>query len=72
MIFDISSTGGLIRLGFFAILWENATEEFPGFTAFSIEEYSLEFGEIDCGNGVFLTSYADGDIQYTKPLILIK
>lgn len=71
MTFDINSTGGLIRFGSCAILWENSTEEFPGFTAFSIEEYSLEFGEIDSGNGIFLTHYSDGDIQYTQPLLLI-
>ena len=69
MIFDISDTGGLVRLGPFAILWQNPDSEYPGFTTLSWGDYSLEFGEIDAGNGIFLTAYADGDIAYTKPIV---
>lgn len=71
MNFDISSTGGLIRLGRFALLWENydAYNDFPGFTAISTGNYSLEIGEIDSGNGLFLTKYNDGDVEYSKELI---
>ena len=69
MIFDLSDTGGLVRLGPLAILWQNPDSEYPGFTTISWNDYSLEFGEIDAGNGIFLTHYADGDIEYTKPII---
>ena len=69
MTFDITSGGGLIRLGSFAILWQNSDEEYPGFTTLSTGTYSLEFGEIDLGNGIFITKYSDDDIEYTRPLI---
>jgi hypothetical protein len=69
MIIDITSDGGLIRIGSFAILWQNADLEFPGFTTFSNAHYSLEFGEIDQGNGIFITKYDDRDIEYIKPLL---
>ena len=69
MIFDVSDTGGLVRLGSFALLRQNADEQYPGFTTFSFGEYSLEFGEIDAGNGIFITTYADGDILQTLPIV---
>ena len=69
MILDISDTGGLVRLGPFAVLWQNADEQYPGFTTFSFGEYSLEFGEIDAANGIFVTTYADGDILQTLPIV---
>ncbi len=69
MNFDITPDGGLIRLGPYALLWENSTDEYPGFTTISNGEYSLEFGEIDQGNGIFVTKYTDEDIEYTKALI---
>lgn len=68
MIFDITTDGGLIRIGSFAILWQNADLEFPGFTTFSTDRYSLEFGDIDLGNGIFFVKYGDGDIDYVKTL----
>ena len=69
MILNIDSTGGLIRIGPFAILWQNGDEEFSGFTTLSTGTYSLEFGEIDQGNGIFITKYSDDDIEYIKPLL---
>lgn len=71
MIFDITDDGGLIRLGSFAVLWQNQDYEFdyPGFTVFSSGDFSLEFGAIDNGNGVFITKYNDGGIEYTRPLL---
>ena len=69
MIWDLSDTGGLIRFGSFAILWQNPDNEYPGFTTFSWGYYSLEFGEIDAGNGIFLTVYGDGDILQTLPIV---
>lgn len=72
MIFSITSDSGHISFfGHFAIIWENATNEYPGFAALTTSSYSLEFGEIDNGNGVFLTKYGDGDIEYTKPILRI-
>ncbi len=71
MILDFSSNGGHIRLGSLAILWQNqdALLDFPGFTVFSSGDYSLEFGTIDNGNGIFITKYEDGDIAYSRPLL---
>jgi len=71
MIFDITDDGGLIRLGNLAILWQNQDTilDFPGFTVISSGSYSLEFGAIDNGNGVFVTKYKDGDIEYSRPLL---
>ena len=69
MIIDITPNGGLVRLGAFAILWQNADSEFPGFTTLSNDRYSLEFGEIDQGNGIFITKYNDRDIESIKPLL---
>ena len=69
MIFDVSDTGGLVRLGPLALLWQNPDSEYPGFTTFSFGNYSLEFGEIDAGNGIFLTTYFDGDILQTLPIV---
>ena len=71
MIFDLTDDGGLVRLGTFAILWQNQDNllDFPGFTVFSAGNYSLEFGTIDNGNGIFVTKYEDGDIAYSRPLL---
>lgn len=69
MIFDIDSTGGLLRIGSAAILWRNPDSEFPGFTIFSWNDTSLEFGDIDAGNGIHITGYTDGDIAYCKTLV---
>ena len=69
MIFNITSQGGHICIGNWSLLWENATNEFPGFTAIANSDYSLEFGEIDNGNGIFLTKYGYGDIEFTKPIL---
>jgi len=70
MIFDISDTGGLIRLGSFSLLWQNPDEEYPGFTVFNYDNYSLELGDIDAGNGIFLTKFdGEGDIEYIKQLV---
>lgn len=71
MILDLNDDGGLIRLGSLAILWQNqdTDQEFPGFTVFSLGNYSLEFGDIDNGLGIFITKYNDGDIEYSHPLL---
>ncbi len=69
MILDFSSNGGHIRLGSLAILWQNQDSEFPGFTVISCGDFSLELGDIDNGNGVFITKYKDGDIEYSRPLL---
>lgn len=69
MIFNIDSTGGLIRIGPAAILWQNQDEEFPGFTTLSWGDSSLEFGDIDAGNGIHVTIFKDGDIDFQKTLL---
>lgn len=69
MILDIDSTGGLLRIGPAAILWQNPDSEFPGFTVLSWGDTSLEFGDLDAGNGIHVTGYADGDIAYRKTLV---
>ena len=69
MIWDLSDTGGFIRLGSFAILWQNPDSEYPGFTTLSWGDYSLELGEIDAENGIYFTKYGQGDIEYMLPII---
>ena len=69
MIFDIKDDGGLIRIGPFSILWQNPDSQYPGFTTINFGDYGLEFGDIDAGNGIFLTKYADGDIEYTRTIV---
>lgn len=71
MIFNIDSNGGLIRIGSAAILWQNRDEEFPGFTTLSWGDSSLEFGDIDAGNGIHLTTFRDGDISFQKTLLRV-
>jgi len=71
MIFDLSDTGGLIRLGPFALLWQNPDDEYPGFTTINIGDYSLELGEIDAENGIYFTKYGEGDIEYMLPIVKI-
>ena len=69
MIFDINSDSGLVNVGPFSFHWCNKDDYFPGFASFSLGDYSLEFGEIDSGNGIFFVKYGDGDIDYIKTLI---
>lgn len=71
MIFDINDTGGLVRIGPFAILWQNLDVDngYPGFTTFNFNDYSLELGEIDAENGIYLTKYDEGDIEYMLPIV---
>lgn len=71
MIFDIDSTGGLIRVGPAAILWQNKDEEYPGFTTLSWGDSSIEFGDIDADNGIHITTFKDGDIAFQKTLLRI-
>ena len=69
MIIEITSDSGHIYWGGFSLLWENAVDDLPGFLAIGSPNYSLEFGDIDNGNGVFLTKYGQGDIEYSKQII---
>lgn len=69
MIFNIDSNGGLIRIGPAAILWQSKDSEFPGFTTLSWGDSSLEFGDIDAGNGIHFTRFKDGDIDLQRTLI---
>ena len=69
MIFNLDSDGGLLRIGPAAILWQNAHGEYPGFTTLSWGDSSIEFGEIDAGNGIHITTFKDGDIDVQKTLV---
>lgn len=69
MTFNIDSNGGLIRIGPAAILWQNRDNEYPGFTTLSWGDSSIEFGDIDAGNGIHITTFKDGDIDYSKTLL---
>lgn len=69
MTFNIDSNGGLIRIGPAAILWQNRDNEYPGFTTLSWGDSSIEFGDIDAGNGIHVTIFKDGDIDYSKTLL---
>ena len=69
MIIEITSDFGHIYWGAFSLLWENAANDLPGLFVISSPNYSLEFGDIDNGNGVFLTKYGQGDIEYSKRII---
>lgn len=71
MIFDLTSNGGLLRLGPAALLWQNQDGEFPGFTTLSWRDFSIEFGDIDAGNGVHITVFKDGEIDYRKTLLKV-
>ena len=73
MSIDLSSTSGLIRLGKLAFLWSNPDERF-GFSGYSCISYgntSLEFGDIDAGNGIFLVKYVNGELAYHRALLKI-
>ena len=68
---QIDSSGGIIRLGSLAMSWGNADRygQFPGFTTLSLGDHSVEFGNIDNGNGIFYVRYEDGDIVVNQPLV---
>ena len=73
MIRYINSNGGSISLGKLNFSWQNTDDEFKwaGYTVISWGDTCLEFGEIDNGNGIFLTRYEDGDIAYTRTFVRI-
>ena len=67
----INSNGGSIALGKFSFSWSNADPVFQ-WAAYSVlcwGDWSLEFGDIDNGNGIFLTHFKDGDLEFTKTLL---
>lgn len=65
----ISSNHGRIDIGKLMITWWNQDEEFHGFTTISYGDHSIEFGDIDNGNGIFYVRYEDGDLVVNRPLI---
>lgn len=70
---EISSSGGAIAVGKFSFTWSNTDDVFdwPGFTIIGWGDTFLEFGDVDNGNGIFLTRYKDGDIEFTKAILRI-
>ena len=69
MIINVTSNSGHIYWGGLSLFWGNAIDYLPGFLAISSPNYILEFGDIDNGNGVFLTKYGQGDIEYRRQII---
>ena len=67
----ITSDNGAIRLGPLAITWQNPVAEYPGFTLLSYGNTSIEFGDIDAGNGIHITRFKDGEIFSQQTLLLI-
>ncbi len=72
-MFRINSSGGSIALGKFCFSWQNTDDAFdwPGYTVIGWGDTLLEFGDIDNGNGIFLTRYSYGEIEYTKAFLRI-
>lgn len=70
-MFRINSNRGTFSLGKFSFTWENSDDahDWPGFTTIGWGDTFLELGDIDEGNGIFLTRYAHGDIDFTKTLL---
>lgn len=70
---EINSNGGGISLGKFSFSWSNTDSVFdwPGFTIVGWDDTFLEFGDVDNGNGIFLTRYKDGDVEFTKTLLRV-
>lgn len=72
---QVDSEEGYISLGRFSIVWANAVDPFfaeerlEGFFSLNFDRFSVEFGAIDHEKpGLYVTSYKDGDIEYTKPI----
>lgn len=69
----VNSNGGHFKLGKFSFSWQNTDSfhEWEGYSVLCWADWSLEFGDIDNGNGIHLTHYKDGDIDFTKTLVRI-
>ena len=66
---NITDTNGSILFGSYGISWGNAIYDIdlPGFFCVNLGNFSLEFGDIDQGKpGIYLTTYADGEIAERK------
>jgi len=69
--FDSSSTGGQIKIGKFIFHWANPCHRFPGYTCISFGSTSLEFGDIDAGNGIFFVKYVNGELACHRTILKI-
>lgn len=76
MFININSDGGVIAIGDYSISWGNSEDPFfgeerlEGFFAINAGATSLEFGAIDQDRpGIYVTKYADGDVESTTPLL---
>ena len=67
----INSENGVIRLGPFSFFWQNPEPEYPGFTVLAYKDTSIEFGDIDAGNGIFITRFKEGEIAWQRALLQI-
>jgi len=68
---NITSDSGHINLFGLTLHWFNQDDafDFPGYFCIGYNNYSLEFGEIDMGNGIYLVEYADGDVNLLKTFV---
>jgi hypothetical protein len=70
MNLHINSDNGHFYFGDFSISWGNALWELPGFFSIGYGNFNLEFGDIDQGRpGIYITTFADGDVESTRTLI---
>ena len=65
----ITDNHGYIGTGSYKISWGNALYDIdlPGFFCITLGSFSIEFGDVDQGKpGIYLTTYADGEIAERK------
>tara|TARA_B100000035_G_scaffold284426_1_gene267343 strand:+ start:249 stop:494 length:246 start_codon:yes stop_codon:yes gene_type:complete len=74
--FVASSTGGHGNIGQLCWAWQNQeyidstfADDYIGFTTIGFGDWSLEFGDIDQGNGIHLTHWKDGDVAWSKTFL---
>ena len=68
---DFNHISGQIRIGKFCFHWYNPDARFPGWTCISWGEASLEFGDIDSGNGIHFIKYVNGELAFHRTLLKI-
>lgn len=75
MFVNISDLNGVIAIGDYSISWGNADtiNDLEGFFSLNLGNLSIEFGDIDQGvPGIYITRYADGEVESTTPIIQLR
>lgn len=75
MFINVSDLNGVVAIGDYSISWGNADpiNDLPGFFSINLGQMSIEFGDIDQGiPGIYITRYADGDVESTTPILQLK